>query len=132
MLRFVVRSVKSRQKPRTHRLSGTPVLLDNGFTVSNAYAPSPFQISESRRLAMMTMWLCPQSHSNVGKQFLLLSLVSFSALLFAQDSELGRVVYTKCAKSVFVLYAQDASGEFVAQGSGFYVAGKLIVTNARS
>src|ERR1017187_4800863 len=60
--------------------------------------------------------------------FALLSL--FSKVLGAQDSELGRRIYADCAKSVFVLYAQSTAGEFVAQGSGFWVTGRKIVTNA--
>jgi tetratricopeptide (TPR) repeat protein len=59
---------------------------------------------------------------------LCLSLL-LSLLLSAQDSDLGRRIYGDCAKSVFVLYAQSPSGEFVAQGSGFWVTGRKIVTN---
>jgi tetratricopeptide (TPR) repeat protein len=57
--------------------------------------------------------------------FILLSLPSF-----AQNSDLGRTIYADCAKSVFVLYAQAPSGEFIAQGSGFWISGQKIVTNA--
>ena len=60
-------------------------------------------------------------------------LVVFSfacPLLDAQESDLGRRIYADCAKSVFVLYAQSTAGEFVAQGSGFWVTGRKIVTNA--
>src|ERR1039458_354152 len=57
-------------------------------------------------------------------------LFLFSKVLGAQGRERGQRIYTECAKSVFVLYAQSPAGEFVAQGSGFWVAGKKIVTNA--
>src|ERR1700730_9710828 len=53
----------------------------------------------------------------------------FASAAGAQDSDLGRRIYTDCAKSVFVLLAQSPTGEFVAQGSGFWVSGKKIVTN---
>src|ERR1700730_9831651 len=65
-----------------------------------------------------------------AQRLCLFALLSFfSAVLGAQDSELGRRIYTDCAKSVFVLYAQSPAGEFVAQGSGFWVTGRKIVTN---
>lgn len=57
-------------------------------------------------------------------------LVSSFFLLAAQNSDLGRTIYSECAKSVFVLYARDPSGEFIAQGSGFWISGQKIVTNA--
>jgi S1-C subfamily serine protease len=64
----------------------------------------------------------------------LVSLLTFFAfaqcLLGAQDSDLGRRIYANCAKSVFILYAQSSAGDFVAQGSGFWVTGHKIITNA--
>jgi S1-C subfamily serine protease len=54
----------------------------------------------------------------------------FSLMLSAQDTEIGRQIYSNCAKSVFILYARDASGEFVAQGSGFWISGQKLITKA--
>lgn len=54
----------------------------------------------------------------------------FSVVLPAQDTEIGRQIYSNCAKSVFILYARDSSGEFVAQGSGFWASGQKLITNA--
>ena len=79
---------------------------------------------------MVKPWQFPPSNSRVRTRCIVISSLLFSVLLSAQDSELGRTVYAKCAKSVFMLYAQGQSGEYVAQGSGFWVAGKKIVTNA--
>jgi tetratricopeptide (TPR) repeat protein len=65
-----------------------------------------------------------------GLAYLLAFFFFAPSLLGAEDSDLGRRIYADCAKSVFVLYAQSPAGEFVAQGSGFWVAGRKIVTNA--
>lgn len=47
-----------------------------------------------------------------------------------QSSGLGRRIYEENAKSVLVLYAMSPTGELVAQGSGFWVVGQKIITNA--
>jgi tetratricopeptide (TPR) repeat protein len=57
-------------------------------------------------------------------------IVLTSSLAPCQNANLGRTIYSDCAKSVFILYAQGPSGEFVGQGSGFWISGKRIVTNA--
>jgi tetratricopeptide (TPR) repeat protein len=62
--------------------------------------------------------------------YLLAPVLFVHCPLIAQDSDLGRRIYTDCAKSVFVLYAASPTGELVAQGSGFWVTGKKLVTNA--
>src|SRR5581483_6747209 len=47
----------------------------------------------------------------------------------AQESDLGRHIYSENAPSVLLLYVQS-NGEYVAQGSGFLISGSRIVTNA--
>jgi tetratricopeptide (TPR) repeat protein len=42
----------------------------------------------------------------------------------------GRRIYNDCAGAVFLLYIKSPSGELIAQGSGFLVASKKIITNA--
>jgi S1-C subfamily serine protease len=62
---------------------------------------------------------------------LLLALVGWASLLLgAQDSDLGRRVYSENATSVFLLYVRSPEGKYVAQGSGFLVEGSKIATNA--
>ena len=75
-------------------------------------------IVRSQRCASISPWL--------AQCFLLLA----STQLMAQESDLGRVIYADCAKSVFMLYAQGPSGDYVAQGSGFWVPGHKMITNA--
>jgi tetratricopeptide (TPR) repeat protein len=48
----------------------------------------------------------------------------------AQDSELGRKIYSENAPSVLLLYVKSPDGEYVAQGSGFLLDGGQIATNA--
>ena len=66
------------------------------------------------------------------KKFLLLAAI-FPALaclnLIAEDSDLGRRIYSSNAPSVLLLYVQS-NGEYVAQGSGFLIDGNKVVTNA--
>lgn len=51
--------------------------------------------------------------------------------LFGQKAALSAAaIYKRDSASVFVLYVRGASGGFVAQGSGFLIAGGRIVTNA--
>lgn len=88
------------------------------------------RLPSSEAFVVENVWHCLRCNSRVRTPPLLVLFVLLSVLLSAQDSELGRTIYAKCAKSVFMLYAQGDSGEFVAQGSGFWVAGKKIVTNA--
>ena len=49
---------------------------------------------------------------------------------FAQNAEIGRKIYAENAKSVLLLYAMSPTGEVVAQGSGFWVVGQKVITNA--
>src|SRR5258708_4739891 len=81
---------------------------------------------------MELMKMCRRLQSKDQNNGLRISLcfILFSIALSAQDSEVGRQIYSNCAKSVFMLYARGASGEFVAQGSGFWVTGKRLITNA--
>jgi tetratricopeptide (TPR) repeat protein len=53
-----------------------------------------------------------------------------SAIAQAIDPNNGRNIYKQDADSVFLLFAQSASGEFVAQGSGFLIKGQKVITNA--
>ena len=48
---------------------------------------------------------------------------------FASGQDTGRQIYASHSSSVLLLYAQS-NGEFVAQGTGFLIAGPKIVTNA--
>lgn len=51
--------------------------------------------------------------------------------LLAQRATLdAAAIYKRDSASVFVLFVQDSTGSFVAQGSGFLIAGDRIVTNA--
>jgi tetratricopeptide (TPR) repeat protein len=52
------------------------------------------------------------------------------AMAQAPDANGGREIYKQNADSVFLLLAKSASGEFVAQGSGFLIKGQKIITNA--
>jgi S1-C subfamily serine protease len=67
--------------------------------------------------------------NDVRRLLWLAFLLCFPLVLKAQDLDTGRRIYADCAKSVFVLYAQSPTGEFVAQGSGFWVTGRKIITN---
>lgn len=49
-------------------------------------------------------------------------------LALAQDTERGREIYKKAARSVFLLVTKSKGGQPIAQGSGFLVAGSRIVT----
>lgn len=61
---------------------------------------------------------------------LLSCLIAGICLLLGQEPSRGSAIYRDNAKSVFLLYVQGPSGDFVAEGSGFLVAGDRIVTNA--
>src|SRR5579864_58822 len=76
------------------------------------------------------MWRRLRSKGNKHGLHISAFFLLFSLMLPAQDTEIGRQIYSNCAKSVFILYARDASGEFVAQGSGFWVSGQKLITNA--
>jgi tetratricopeptide (TPR) repeat protein len=56
----------------------------------------------------------------------LLAVVS----LLAQETGVGRKIYSEASGSVLLLYVQSTDGNFVAQGSGFVIEGQRIVTNA--
>jgi tetratricopeptide (TPR) repeat protein len=66
------------------------------------------------------------------KRFLLLAatLSQLYPLLAAQDTEIGRGIYSTSAPSVLLLYVQSPDGKYIAQGSGFLIEGARIVTNA--
>jgi tetratricopeptide (TPR) repeat protein len=63
---------------------------------------------------------------------LFLAAVNIAPLSMAQTSDAGSGshIYKRNADSVFLLLAQSASGDFVAQGSGFVTRGQKIITNA--
>lgn len=48
----------------------------------------------------------------------------------AHSENRGREIYNECAGGVFLLYVKSGSGELIAQGSGFLVASRKIITNA--
>jgi tetratricopeptide (TPR) repeat protein len=48
----------------------------------------------------------------------------------AQDSGVGRRIYSENAPSVLLLYVRSLGGNYIAQGSGFLIGGSRIVTNA--
>jgi len=62
--------------------------------------------------------------------FLAAILAFVYSTLGAQDSDLGRRLYSAKAPSVLLLYVQSADGQYIAQGSGFLIEGSKIVTNA--
>jgi S1-C subfamily serine protease len=57
-------------------------------------------------------------------------VVSGAAEPRPHSDDRGRRIYNDCAGAVFLLYVKSSSGEFIAQGSGFLVASKKIITNA--
>ncbi|MGI9104516.1 MAG: trypsin-like peptidase domain-containing protein [Terriglobales bacterium] len=59
--------------------------------------------------------------------FLVIGLMVSIAV--GQD-DVGRRIYSEASPSVVVLYIESSAGEYVAQGSGFFVAGGKIATNA--
>jgi tetratricopeptide (TPR) repeat protein len=63
-----------------------------------------------------------------------LAIIGSAALIIApslpgQDTSNGNKIYKESANSILLLYAKSPSGELIAQGSGFLVAGNRIVTN---
>jgi tetratricopeptide (TPR) repeat protein len=48
----------------------------------------------------------------------------------AQESAVGRSIYERSANSVVLLLARDESGKDVALGSAFWIAPKMLITNA--
>lgn len=67
---------------------------------------------------------------NTLVRILLILLMVGSISVPAQQTDRGRRIYKDCAGGVFLLYVKSASGELIAQGSGFLVASKKIITNA--
>ncbi len=56
-------------------------------------------------------------------------VILIATAAFASGQDTGRQIYASHSSSVLLLYAQS-NGEFIAQGTGFLIAGPKIVTNA--
>jgi S1-C subfamily serine protease len=59
-----------------------------------------------------------------------LMLLSVTSGIGAQESNLGRSIYERNSESVALLVARDSSGVDVSLGLAFWVASKILVTNA--
>jgi S1-C subfamily serine protease len=69
----------------------------------------------------------PNPRLHQPRWILLLILIALPSMLLADR---GQEIYTANSRRVVVLYVKSESGRFIASGSGFWIAGRRIVTNA--